>query len=496
MDRTRQLIQTLLQKIKQPPKCHKSVQNLRKLFIDAGYTDDFFEQWIQTWWKTCIYSTAIKVSRLPRNKKTKDVNIAEDIMKDISYLTQEKLPSGIDVKKFFEKINTVIDVLTSEKKLVGKQEGGYLHPSIILIILCGIGGVVLFIGVLISVIIKGCRSNQVSPETPQQPEEVKLPDDRRSFVDLVIINKTLTDIFVTPIPQPLTNAPIVQSDTPTPSEEDYEKLRELYQILVATILNLEISPKHIDKLHEISELFERKPILLEHLEQNLKTFFEPLPSSDRDVFANDQMQSHGLRTLFNNSQEIIDFAKSMEKHGHGQDSVQYVEKYRAFAIKQYKELPDGIMSRVRWLLKFVKTLKLQTFCNEQCICFNSYCEAPSQQQSQSGSAIKLRVLKCGHIYHEDCITLWYKSEYPVHKIRTCPSCRNSEPHVYASYMYDPRKSQQDDQTRAAQAQGGKRTYKRLDACTVEELKQRAKKRGINVKGLKKAEILAKLRKNN
>lgn len=41
-------------------------------------------------------------------------------------------------------------------------------------------------------------------------------------------------------------------------------------------------------------------------------------------------------------------------------------------------------------------------------------------------------------------------------------------------------------------QGGKR--KPLTACTVSELKAKAKKRGINVTGLKKAEIIAKLRR--
>lgn len=40
--------------------------------------------------------------------------------------------------------------------------------------------------------------------------------------------------------------------------------------------------------------------------------------------------------------------------------------------------------------------------------------------------------------------------------------------------------------------GGKR--KPLTACTVSELKAKAKKRGINVTGLKKAEIIAKLRR--
>lgn len=41
-------------------------------------------------------------------------------------------------------------------------------------------------------------------------------------------------------------------------------------------------------------------------------------------------------------------------------------------------------------------------------------------------------------------------------------------------------------------QGGKR--KPLVSCTVSELKAKAKKRGINVTGLKKTEIIAKLRR--
>ena len=43
-------------------------------------------------------------------------------------------------------------------------------------------------------------------------------------------------------------------------------------------------------------------------------------------------------------------------------------------------------------------------------------------------------------------------------------------------------------------EGGKKTRKSLDDCTVDELKQKAKKRGINVSGLTKSEIIAKLRR--
>ena len=43
-------------------------------------------------------------------------------------------------------------------------------------------------------------------------------------------------------------------------------------------------------------------------------------------------------------------------------------------------------------------------------------------------------------------------------------------------------------------EGGKSTRKSLDKCTVAELKEKAKKRGVKVTGLKKDEILAKLRK--
>lgn len=42
--------------------------------------------------------------------------------------------------------------------------------------------------------------------------------------------------------------------------------------------------------------------------------------------------------------------------------------------------------------------------------------------------------------------------------------------------------------------GKKKSPKSLDTCTVDELKARAVKRGIKVTGLKKAEILAKLRR--
>ena len=42
--------------------------------------------------------------------------------------------------------------------------------------------------------------------------------------------------------------------------------------------------------------------------------------------------------------------------------------------------------------------------------------------------------------------------------------------------------------------GGKSVRKSLDKCTVKELKERATKRGVKISGLKKAEIIAKLRK--
>ena len=42
--------------------------------------------------------------------------------------------------------------------------------------------------------------------------------------------------------------------------------------------------------------------------------------------------------------------------------------------------------------------------------------------------------------------------------------------------------------------GGKLVRKLLDKCTVSELKERAARRKINIIGLKKAEIIAKLRK--
>lgn len=43
-------------------------------------------------------------------------------------------------------------------------------------------------------------------------------------------------------------------------------------------------------------------------------------------------------------------------------------------------------------------------------------------------------------------------------------------------------------------QGGKSKKKSLDECTVVELKEKAKKRNINESGLKKTEIIAKLRR--
>uniref|UniRef100_A0A6C0KX75 Uncharacterized protein n=1 Tax=viral metagenome TaxID=1070528 RepID=A0A6C0KX75_9ZZZZ len=45
-------------------------------------------------------------------------------------------------------------------------------------------------------------------------------------------------------------------------------------------------------------------------------------------------------------------------------------------------------------------------------------------------------------------------------------------------------------------EGGKTKKKSLDTCTVEELKERAKKRGVSFKGCKtKDDMIAKLRKN-
>jgi len=52
---------------------------------------------------------------------------------------------------------------------------------------------------------------------------------------------------------------------------------------------------------------------------------------------------------------------------------------------------------------------------------------------------------------------------------------------------------QQDNTQETPQQGGKSKKKSLDKCTVAELKERAKKRSIKVTGLKKAEIISKLR---
>jgi hypothetical protein len=54
--------------------------------------------------------------------------------------------------------------------------------------------------------------------------------------------------------------------------------------------------------------------------------------------------------------------------------------------------------------------------------------------------------------------------------------------------------QKQTQRKLAEQEGGKPVRKSLDKCTVEELKARAAKRCIKVAGLKKAEIIAKLRK--
>ena len=69
---------------------------------------------------------------------------------------------------------------------------------------------------------------------------------------------------------------------------------------------------------------------------------------------------------------------------------------------------------------------------------------------------------------------------------TMTSYGNSQAHSMAEYH----QMERDHNNQNA----GKPVRKSLDKCTVDELKTRAAKRGIKVTGLKKAEIIAKLRK--
>jgi hypothetical protein len=91
---------------------------------------------------------------------------------------------------------------------------------------------------------------------------------------------------------------------------------------------------------------------------------------------------------------------------------------------------------------------------------------------------KVSRMPCNHIYHDICLRQWLSTRHA-----NCPYCR-------AIIPQDPVLRNQQNQ---ASAHGGKKSKKTLEKCTVAELKERAAKRKINVTGLKKNDIIAKLR---